>query len=283
MVGPEQQREAARTLQQHGVSERRSAELLAARRSSLRYQAKPRPVLTCTLTARLRTLAQQHPTYGYRRIHAVLRREGMTVNRKRVHRLWQQEKLTRKPQPRRKKQRSGESVPQQAAFPNQVWSYDFVFDATQDGQQLKFLTLVDEFTRESLALEVGLCFTSRDVQAVLERVMIVRGSPIFLRSDNGPEFIAHDLQCWLAISGTQTKYIEPGKPWQNGFAESFNARFREECLNREVFSSLLEAQVVARRFQHFYNHQRPHSALQYATPNEFRQTWQHQATQLALQ
>ena len=238
---------------------------------------------TDLLTARLHALAGQYPTYGYRRVHAVLRREGMLVNCKRVHRLWQQEKLARKPQPRRKKVRTGEGVPQQAEYPNHVWSYDFVFDQTQDGQKLKFLTLVDEFTRENLALEVGVSFTSKNVQEVLERVMTLRGVPMFLRSDNGPEFIAHDLQIWLGVSGTQTKYIEPGKPWQNGFSESFNSRLREECLNRELFRSLLDAQVISKGFQRFYNEERLHSALKYATPLEFRRSWEDRQAPRALQ
>ena len=273
---PADKRDAAAILTAHGMSQRRASELLGAHRSVLRYDAKPRPVSTCALTARLRVLASEHPTFGYRRVHAVLRREGMHVNRKRVHRLWRHERLQLTARPKARKVRTGQGVPCAAQAPNHVWTYDFVFDETLDGQRLKCLTLVDEFTREVLAVEVGVSVTSREVQAVLERVMTVRGVPAFLRSDNGPEFIAYDLRVWLGLSGTQTRYIEPGKPWQNGFAESFHSRLRAECLNREVFTSVLHAQVVMQRFQRYYNEERPHSALKYATPAEFRRAWEAQ-------
>ncbi|WP_157449176.1 IS3 family transposase [Deinococcus peraridilitoris] len=269
-------------LMQQGVSQRRAAQLLGMHRSSLRYQNKPRSPSTAALTARIRALAEQYPTYGYRGIHVVLRQERWQVNRKRVHRIWKHEQLIRKPAVKRKRLRTGNSVPERAEYPNHVWSYDFVFDEISGGQKLKFLTLVDQFTRECLALEVGVSFTSKDVQEVLERVMTLRGVPVYLRSDNGPEFIAHDLQIWLGVSGTRARYIEPGKPWQNGFSESFHARFREECLNREVFSSLLEAKVVSGAFQRFYNEERPHSALQYLAPLEFRRRWEAQQAELKV-
>ena len=207
-------------------------------------------------------------------MHAVLRREGMHVNRKRVHRVWRQERLQLPARQKAKKVRTGQGVPCAAEAPNHVWSYDFVFDETLSGVKLKILTVVDEFTREVLAVEVGVSVTSRDVQYVLERVMTVRGVPAFIRSDNGPEFIAHDLRVWLGLSGARTRYIEPGKPWQNGFAESFHARLRAECLNREVFLSVLHARVVMQRFLRYYNEERPHSALKYATPVEFRRAWE---------
>lgn len=276
---PYEQREAAVVLVEHGVSQRRACELLGTHRSVLRYEAKLKIVATCELTARLHVLASQHPTYGYRRIHVVLRKEGIKVNRKRVHRLWKQENLMLTTRAKTKKKRTGQGVPCSAERPNHVWTYDFIFDETMDGQKLKFLTLVDEFTREVLAIEVGGSFTSKNVQEVLERVMTRRGKPEFLRSDNGPEFIAHDLRVWLRLTGTQTKYIEPGKPWQNGFAESFHARFRAECLDREVFAGLLDAKVTTTRFRDHYNEERPHSALRYATPTEFRRTWETRQTE----
>lgn len=222
------------------------------------------------MTTRLRVLAVKHPTFGYRRLHAVLRREGMKVNRKRVHRLWKQEKLTLTSRPKAKKKRTGQSVPCGAERPDHVWTYDFVFDQTMDGHTLKFLTLVDEFTREVLAIEVGTALTSKHVQEVLERVMTVRGVPEFIRSDNGPEFIAHDLRVWLGRAGVQTRDIEPGKPWQNGFAESFHARLRAECLDRELCASVLDARVTTAKFRRYYNEERPHSALNSVTPTEFR-------------
>ena len=198
----------------------------------------------------------------------MLVRTGAKINKKRVRRLWREEGLTVK-RKTSKKIRTGASIPMQAEYPNHVWTYDFVFDQTLEGTTLKILTLTDEFTRQSLALRVAESFTSMEVKAVLQEVIAQRGAPGFIRSDNGSEFIARDLGIWLAIQDIGTRFIHPGKPWQNGFAESFHSRLREECLNQEVFYSARHAQVVLNGYREFFNARRPHSSLGYRTPNEF--------------
>lgn len=213
-------------------------------------------------------MALLHPARGYRFIHSLLRREGWSVGRKRVHRIWRAQNLQQKQRSSRKI-RTGKTVPQEATGWGGVWAYDFVHDRLEDGRSLRILTVKDEFTRRCLALEVGLQFTAKDVQAVLERLFTLHGAPDFVRSDNGPEFIARDLTLWLAGQQVGTRYIEPGKPWQNGFAESFHSRLRVECLNRETFASVEHAQVVLNRWRTFYNTERPHSSLGYRTPDEF--------------
>ena len=195
---------------------------------------------------------------------------GAKINKKRVRRLWREEGLTVK-RKTSKKIRTGASIPMQAEYPNHVWTYDFVFDQTLEGTTLKILTLTDEFTRQSLALRVAESFTSMEVKAVLQEVIAQRGAPGFIRSDNGSEFIARDLGIWLAVQDIGTRFIEPGKPWQNGFAESFHSRLRAECLNQEVFYSAKHAQVLLEDWRNFYNARRPHSSLGYRTPDEFAQ------------
>jgi putative transposase len=164
-------------------------------------------------------------------------------------------------------------VPQEATHPNHVWTCDFVFDTTSDSRTLKFLTLVDEFTRECLAIKVERRLPAKAVIEVLGQVFTERGVPEYLRSDNGPEFIAKTIQGWLKQRQVQTHYIEPGSPWQNGYGESFNGKFRDECLNMQVFYSLAEATTVVEIWRHSYNHERPHSSLGYQTPAEFAASW----------
>ena len=222
--------------------------------------------------ARMLELVGKHPRFGYRRIWALLRKEGFRVNRKRVYRLWRQQGL-KVPRKRRKRRRLGHTgngcARRRAERPNHVWAWDFIHDRTADGRPLKWLTLVDEYTRECLALEVGRGMTAKGVIAVVARVIAERGAPAHLRSDNGPEFIALALRDWLAAAGVQTLYIEPGAPWENGYAESFNSRLRDELLEQEEFASLLEAKVLGRDWRQQYNTTRPHSALGYRTPEEF--------------
>ncbi len=171
--------------------------------------------------------------------------------------------------------------PIQATRPNHVWTYDFVHDACANGQRLKILTLTDEFTRESLAIEVATTIRAADVLAVLEQVMRQRGVPGYLRSDNGPEFVAHAVQRWLRTQQVQTMYIAPGSPWQNAYGESFTGRLRDECLNLEWFRNVAEAKVVIGRWRQHYNEDRPHSSLGYQTPRAFRQAYNRQTTQAA--
>lgn len=200
------------------------------------------------------------------------------VNVKRVHRIWRLERLS-VPVRRARKRRADRVVcrPIEATRPNQVWTYDFVHDTCANGQRLKILTLTDEFTRESLAIEVATRMRAKQVIQVLDRVIRVRGTPSYVRSDNGPEFIAQAVRRWLKQQHIQTAYIEPGSPWQNAYGESFNGRLRDECLNMEWFRNLYEAQVVIGGWRRQYNEERPHSSLAYQTPRAFRQAYEAQA------
>jgi putative transposase len=218
---------------------------------------------------RLQQIARAHPRYGYRRACAVVRRD-VVVNHKRVYRLWKQAGLGLKRRVRRRRRGTG-TLPLQARYPGHVWTYDFLHDACMNGRKLKLLTVVDEFTREALAIEVASALPSRVVKAVLNRLFHHHGAPQYLRSDNGPEFLAKLLRTWLTKQGTHTLYIEPGCPWQNGKGESVNGRLRDECLNTEVFLNLAEAKVRIEHWRHQYNTERPHSSLGYRTPYEFKQ------------
>ena len=246
----------------------RACLLVGLPKSSWHYRSKPRQ--ENDLRQKIRDLAREYPRRGYRFMHVLLVRAGIKINKKKVRRLWREEGLTIKPKIT-KKIRTRASIPMQAEYPNHVWTYDFVFDRTLDGAPLKILTLTDEFTRQSLALRVAESFTSMEVKAVLQEVIAQRGAPGFIRSDNGSEFIARDLGIWLAVQDIGTRFIEPGKPWQNGFAESFHSRLRAECLNQEVFYSAKHAQVLLEDWRNFYNARRPHSSLGYRTPDEFAQ------------
>ncbi len=221
------------------------------------------------LEARVIELAREFGRYGYRRITALLQREGWTVNHKRVERIWRREGL-RIPRKQPKRGRlwlnDGSCVRLRAQRPNHVWSYDFVHDRTHDGRPLKLLTMVDEFTRECLCIDVARRLRSEDVLYRLGRLMLERGVPDHVRSDNGPEFIATALRDWIGRVGAKTLFIEPGSPWENGYVESFNGKLRDELLNGEIFYTLREAQVVIEAWRRDYNHVRPHSALDYRPP-----------------
>jgi putative transposase len=250
------------------VSERRACRGLGWPRSSQRY-VRQRADEEQRLVRRLLELSRAQPRYGYRRITALLRAEGWRVNRKRVLRLWRREGL-KVPQKQRKRRRLGCSANgatrRRASHRNQVWSYDFIEDQTADGKKLKMLPIVDEFTRECLTIEVERSMTAKDVVETLAYLFELRGAPEFLRSDNGPEFIAQAVKDWLANSQVGTLYIEPGSPWENPYSETFNSRFRDELLNRELFDTLPEAKVLTEDYRLEYNHRRPHSALGYRTP-----------------
>ena len=254
-----------------GVSERRACRALGQPRSTQRY-AGAGPGRDEALLVRVRELAREHPRYGCRRVTALLRREGWPVNRKRVHRLWRREGL-KVPQVQRKRRRLGSSengcTRHRAERPNHVWSYDFVMDQTADGRRLKILPVVDEYTRECLAIEVERSLTAEGVVSTLEYLFEVRGVPGHIRSDNGPEFIAEAVKGWLARRGSRTLYIEPGSPWENAYSETFNSRLRDELLDREVFETLTEAKVLLEDHRLDYNHRRPHSSLGYRPPAEF--------------
>lgn len=255
------------------VSERRACRVLGQPRGTQRFVAQ-RPDRDRALRHQLQTLAQQHPRRGYRFMWALLRRMGWSINRKRVQRLWRHAGL-RVPGRSRKRHRLATPsatglVRQRAAHPNHVWSYDFLFDQTEDGAILKMLPILDECSRESYTILVERRITAADVIRELERLFRIHGAPDFLRSDNGPEFIAKAIKQWLATAGVKTLYIEPGSPWENPYSESFNSRFRDELLNQEVFTSLSEAKVLVEAYRVSYNDDRPHSSLGYVTPAEFR-------------
>ena len=270
MVGPSRKRRAARHLvSDTGASVRAACRSVELSKSSYYYERKGGG-FEARLLRRLRELCREHPRYGYRRMTALLRRECWHVNRKRIQRLMRREglKVVTKAKKRRRLG-SSTSERKKAKRPNHVWSWDFLFDRTEDGRQLKFLVIVDEYTRQSLAIRVGRCLGSKDVIDELRGLIVRHGVPEHIRSDNGSEFIAADIQRWMAGSGIGTMYIQPGSPWENPYIESFNGKFRDECLNREMFMSIVEARVIAEDWRKEYNEERPHSSLGYTTPAEF--------------
>ncbi len=221
------------------------------------------------LVKRMVDLASEYGRYGYRRVGALLRAEGFHVNHKRVERLWRQEGLkvpSRQPKRKRLWLNDGSCVRLRPAYKDHVWSYDIVKDRTSDGRALRLLTIIDEYSRECLAIDVGRHMTSEQVLERLAQLFVERGTPTYLRSDNGPEFIATAVRKWLSQVGVGTLYIEPGSPWENGYGESFNGKLRDELLAREVFDTLLEAKVLVERWRRHYNTVRPHSSLGYRPP-----------------
>jgi len=221
------------------------------------------------LVTRMVELASEYGRYGYRRITAMLRAEGFRVNHKRIERLWRREGLKvpqRQPKRGRLWLNDGSCIRLRPAYPNHVWSYDIMKDQTSDGRALRLLTIIDEYSRECLAIDVGRHMTSEDVLDRLVQLFVERGAPAYLRSDNGPEFIARAVREWLGRVGVGTLYIEPGSPWENGYGESFNGKLRDELLARELFDTLLEAKVLVERWRRHYNTVRPHSALGYRPP-----------------
>jgi putative transposase len=254
------------------VSERRACRVVDQPRSSQRYLST-KADKDAALAQMIVALSGQNPRYGYRRVWALLRREGWEVNKKRVHRLWREADLKVPAGRRRKRQRLGSSensvARRRAEYLDHLWSYDFAMDATEDGRRLKMMPVVDEYSRECLALEVERSITSEEVVKTLDRLFAERGAPRFIRSDNGPEFIAQAVKRWLAASGVETLYIEPGAPWENAYSETFISRMRDELLDREEFANLNEAKVLAEDYHEHYNHHRPHGALGYLTPVEF--------------
>jgi putative transposase len=247
---------------------RRSCTLFKVARSALSYRSrklgKDAPVIE-----RMKELAAQYPRNGYRRIRIFLGRDGHRMSPGRAYRLWQATGLQVPRKRPRKRLAVSRPRPQAPSGPNQVWSYDFVFDRCANGQQLKCLTVTDEFTKEGLAIDVDGRIRSPRVIEVLSRLVSERGAPAFLRSDNGPEFVSKAILFWIVAQGISTALIEPGKPWQNGVSESFNGKFRDECLSLEWFRSRAEAKIIIEAWRRHYNEVRPHSSLGYLTPNEF--------------
>jgi len=257
-----------RVVAKYRVSERLACRVLGQHRSAQR-----KIPTTCddeaALTAEIVALATQYGRYGYRRIAAMLARAGRVVNLKRVERIWRREGL-KVPQKQPKKGRlwltNGSCVRLRPTHPNHVWSYDFVEDRTHDGRKFRMLNIIDEFTRECLAIRVERKLNSTAVIDVLCDLFILRGIPGHIRSDNGPEFIAKAVRDWIATVGARTAYIEPGSPWENGYCESFNSKLRDELLNGEIFYTLEEARIVIEEWRRHYNTIRPHSSLGYRPP-----------------
>jgi transposase InsO family protein len=257
-----------------GVSERCACRVVGQHRSTQRLAPRPRPAEEEKVRRRLREIARSHPRWGWKTAHAILRREGHTINRKRTRRLWRDEGLRRPPSCKRKRTRPPGGGPLlRAERPNHVWAIDFQFDETADRRRLKLCNIVDEFTREALAMDVGRTCTADDIVTIIERLVAQRGAPEHLRMDNGPELIAWALRDWCRLHHTTTSYIGPGSPWENPFVESFNGRCRDELLNIEEFGTLLEAQLVIEGWRVEYNTYRPHSSLGGLTPAEHAVRW----------
>jgi transposase InsO family protein len=250
------------------VSERRACEVLTQPRMTQRYY-RYIPEEERVLAARIVELAIQYGRYGYRRITTMLKGEGWKVNHKRVERIWRNEGL-KVPQKQPKRARlwlnDGSCIRLRPEYKDHVWSYDFIMDRTSDGKAFRMLTILDEYTRECLSILVKRSITSQDVLDELYRLFLLRGTPKHIRSDNGSEFTAKKVRRWLHEVDVNTLFIEPGSPWENGYIESFNGKLRDEFLNREVFDTLLEAQVLIERWRKEYNQIRPHSSLGYRPP-----------------
>jgi len=250
------------------VSERRACKVLGQNRSAQRYAARGRDD-EGPLTAAIIELASQYGRYGYRRITALLRQDGWHVNHKRVERIWRREGL-RVPHKQPKRGRlwlnDGSCLRKRPEHRNHVWAYDFVQDRTKDGRSFKMLTVIDEYTRECLAIRVERKLKSIDVLETLADLFLIKGVPEHIRSDNGSEFTAKIVREWLDRLGSQTLFIEPGSPWENGYNESFNGKLRDELLNGEIFYNLKEAQVLIEQWRRHYNTVRPHSSLGYRPP-----------------
>jgi putative transposase len=269
MVGARVRRQQVAYARSRGLSGRRACALLSVARSTIGYVsrliARDAPIVPS-----MRTLAAQYPRYGYRTIRIFLERQGHTVGTDRMYRLWRQEQLqVPKKRPRRRVATS-RPRPLPATAVNHVWAYDFVFDTCADGRTLKCLTVIDEFTRECLAIDVAGGIRSGRVIEVLAQLVSVHGAPRYLRSDNGPEFVARAILRWLHTAQIETAFIDPGKPWQNGADESFNGKFRDQHLSLQWFRNRTEAKVSIEQWRRHYNEVRPHSSLGYLTPAAFK-------------
>jgi putative transposase len=260
---------------QFGISQRRACRVLGQHRSTQRKAPQTRED-EAALTADIIELATQYGRYGYRRITAMLHQAGWVVNHKRVERIWRREGL-KVPQKQPKRGRlwlnDGSCIRLRPEHPNHVWSYDFVEDRTHSGRKFRMLNIIDEFTRECLAIRVSRRLKAVDVVDVLTDLFILRGTPSHIRSDNGPEFVAKAVREWIAAVGARTAYILPGSPWENGYCESFNSKLRDELLNGEIFYTLKEAQIVIEGWRQHYNTSRPHSSLGYKPPAPEAISW----------
>lgn len=251
-------------------SVRRACRVLKLNRSTYQYRVKLPTAKQQRLKARIITLSEKYPRYGYRRIRTLLDQEGWRVSRKQVQRVRRAEGLKVKPKQKKiPRQGTSTGLPTQAEYQNHVWTWDFIFDKTDNGTSLKIMTMLDEYTRRCLTIRPARRLTSKQVLETIRQMIALYGSPDYIRSDNGSEFIAQKVQKWLKENQIKTIYIDPGSPWQNGYIESFHARLRDECLDREILLNVREAQVVLDDFRHHYNWHRPHSSLNYKSPEVF--------------
>ena len=266
MVSVPARRAAVAYARGKGLSQRRACTLLGVARSALNYEST-KTETDAPLVARMIKWAGDYNRFGYRRIRIYLQRDGFELGTGRMHRLWRKHGLQRpRKRPRKRIRGLARDQVERPVIANKVWSYDFVFDHAATGQQIKCLTVVDEGTRECLAIDVAGSIRSRRVIDTLARLVSERGPPDVLRSDNGPEFVSLALLKWIADEGIRTGLIEPGKPWQNGTCESFNGKFRDECLSIEWFRSREEARAMIGGWRKHYNEDRPHSSLGNLTP-----------------
>ena len=270
MVSPQGRRQQVALARERGLSLRRACGLVEVARSTLSYELRL-PLKDAPVIAAMKTLSAQYPRYGYRRIRIFLVRQGFELSWSRTHRLWRQAGLLLPRRRPRKRIAASRPWPLAPCSANSVWAYDFVFDTTAEGRNIKCLTVIDEYTRECLAIDVAGSIRSKRVIEVLSKLVSVHGAPLFMRSDNGPEFVSHAILEWIAQSGIATALSDPGKPWQNGADESFNGKLRDECLSFEWFRSRREAAIVIESWRQHYNAVRPHSSLNYLTPHEFKQ------------
>jgi putative transposase len=269
MVSPSVRKAAAKMVEEeHEYSERRACEVALISRGAFRYVPRIRPDEASVRQA-IRAIAYEHKRYGYRRTFTTLRREDMRIGKNRVHRIWKAEGLQLpRHRPKRRRYAKGE-VARKAEYRNHVWTYDFMEDRTEKGGKVRILNVVDEYTRECHAARVEKSIPASKVIETLEWLFLTRGAPEYIRSDNGPEFVAKVVKGWLKQNGCGTIYIEPGSPWENPYIESFNGKMRDECLNMEIFANGQEAREVVENWRIEYNERRPHSALGWLTPTEF--------------
>lgn len=271
MVSAQVRRRQVAFVCERGVSQRRACALMSVSRSTLRYEStlvkRDAPVV-----AAMHEISAQYPRYGYRRIQVFLSRRGYEMSADRTHRIWRQHGLQVPRKRPRRRVAASRPRPLPALGANQVWAYDFVYDACANGQQLKCLTVIDEYTRECLAIDVAGSIRSGRVIELLSKLVSTHGAPSYLRSDNGPEFVSRSVLRWLTQANIDTAHIDPGKPWQNGSNESFNGKFRDECLSMQWFKNRTDAKILIESFRREYNEIRPHSGLGQLTPNEFKQT-----------
>ena len=270
MVSPQVRRRQLALARERGLSQRQACGLLAISRSTLSYELRL-PAKDAAVIEAMKTLSAQYPRYGYRRIRIFLRRQGHELSWPRTHRLWRQAGLLLPKKRPRRRIATGRPRMHAPFKANVVWAYDFVFDTTAEGRNIKCLTVIDEYTRECLAIDVAGSIRSKRVIEVLSKLVSVHGAPLFMRSDNGPEFVSHAILEWIAQSGIATVLSDPGKPWQNGADESFNGKLRDECLSLEWFRSRRKAAIVIESWRQHHNAVRPHSSLNYLTPHEFKQ------------